>query len=88
MIVGTLSLPLAESHTQFGVQDDDADASSFHVATQGQSATTQRQTKKEKDLVRKRIQRRDDKKDFAKICELLNIKLGPKKTLVHRSECL
>jgi hypothetical protein len=100
MIPGTLSSPLAEPHTQFGVQDDYADSPSFlhgqvegttlsPVAAQGQSATTSRQMKKkEKDVIRKRVQRLDDKQDFAKICELLHIELRPQKTLVHRSERL
>jgi hypothetical protein len=66
------------------------------MAIQGRRATMQKasrqrqqkKTKKEKDMVRKRIQRFDDEQHFEKICKLLEIPLNPKKTLVHRSEYL
>jgi hypothetical protein len=66
------------------------------AATQQQNAATrkkvwkrqQKQRKNERDKVRKRIQRSDDDQYFAMICELLDIPLGPKNTLVRRSEYL
>ena len=44
--------------------------------------------KREQDRVRKRVHRDNDKQDYEKICNLLNIKLEPKNNLAHRSECL
>ena len=38
-------------------------------------------------MLRKRDQRADDRQHFARICELLEIPLSPKKTLARRSEC-
>jgi hypothetical protein len=72
------------------VQDDYAAASSFSYrgTTLSLVATRKKQTKKEKDMVRKRVQRSDDGRHFARICELLEIPLNPKKTLVRRSEYL
>ena len=67
------------------------------VTTQGQIATAQErsfsrarriQRKKEMDKARKRVDRSNDDQDYARICELLNISLRPKKTRAHRSECL
>ena len=67
------------------------------VATQGQIATAQEasssrerrvQRKKDMDKARKRHDRSNDDQDYARICELLNISLTPKKTRAHRSECL
>ena len=37
-------------------------------------------------MLRKRDQRSDDRQQFARICELLEIPLTPKKTLARRSE--
>jgi hypothetical protein len=108
MTADILSSPSAESYGQFGEQYDYADAAPLPygyvggtttlgiVATQGQSATTQRASrqrqqnlqKKKKDMERKRAQRSDDEKSFKKICELLKIPARPKKTLVRRSEYL
>jgi hypothetical protein len=48
----------------------------------------QKQAKKKRDMVRKRVQRSDDSQDLARICELLKIPLSPKKTLARRSEYL
>lgn len=97
MTAGTLSSPSAVSYTQSGMQDDHDDATSFSrgqveggtpgpVATQGQSASAHRQTKKVKGMGRKRVQRFDDVQPFARICELLEIPLVPEETLVCRSE--
>jgi hypothetical protein len=58
------------------------------VATPGQSATTQNQKKKEKDMLRKRAQRLEDRQHFARICKLLKIPSSPRTTLVRRSEYL
>ena len=58
------------------------------VATPGQRATTQHQTKKEKDMLRKRSQRLEDRQYFARICKLLKIPSSPRSTLVRRSEYL
>jgi hypothetical protein len=44
--------------------------------------------KKERDKRRKRAERSNNSKVYAKICELLDIDLGPKNTLANRSECL
>ena len=43
-------------------------------------------SKKNRDMLRKRDQRADDRKQFKRICELLDISLSPKKTLANRSE--
>ena len=72
------------------------DSTTLGATTQRQSAATrktfwkrqQKQRKNERDKVRKRIQRSDDDQYFAMICELLDIPLGPKNTLVRRSEYL
>ena len=66
------------------------------AATQRQSTTMQKalrkrqqkQRKRVRDMERKREQRSDDDQYFAMICELLDIKLSPKNTLVRRSEYL
>jgi hypothetical protein len=63
---------------------------------QRQSTTTQKalrrrqqkQRKRVRDMERKREQRSDDDQYFAMICELLEIELSPKNTLVRRSEYL
>jgi hypothetical protein len=67
------------------------------VAIQGQNATTQEASsqrerkvieKRERDKARKKIERNKDAQDYAGICELLEIRLTPRNTLAHRSECL
>ena len=66
------------------------------AVTQRQSTTMQKalrkrqqkQRKRVRDMERKREQRSDDDQYFAMICELLDIKLSPKNTLVRRSEYL
>lgn len=65
------------------------------VETHRQDATTQEasqqsqqpSTKKQKDKVRKRVQRSEDCQHFTKICTLLKIPPGPKKALAYRSKC-
>jgi hypothetical protein len=65
------------------------------VATQGQHATTGiapslregKVAKKVRDRERKRIDRSNNARDNARICELLNISMTPKNTLSNRSEC-
>ena len=65
------------------------------VETQGHDATAQEasqhgqqpSTKKSRDKERKRVQRSEDVQHFTKICTLLKIPPGPKKTLAYRSEC-
>lgn len=64
------------------------------VAIQGQNTPTQEVspqgqqhlTKKEKDKERKRVQRSEDDQYFTKICTLLKIPQGPKKTFAYRGE--
>jgi len=56
-----------------------------HVESVSPGAST-KSSKKRKDMLRKRDQRSDDRQDFARICDLLEIQLGPKKTLARRSE--
>jgi hypothetical protein len=86
-MIGTLSLLLAGSYTQFGVQGDYADASS-QGQVEGTTLSLEAAQGQSEGVVRKRVQRFDDEQDFAKICELLDIELRPKNTLVRRSECL
>ena len=93
----------AESYPKSGMQDDHADATLFFpgqvegvapnlVAIQGQEASLQRERKilekRERDKERKKIERRKDADDYARICEVLNISLTPRSTLAHRSESL
>ena len=65
------------------------------VVTQGQNATTQEvsgqrgrkdEKKREKDRTRKQAERYNNKRDYAKICKLLEISVKPDNTLAHRSE--
>jgi hypothetical protein len=73
----------------------EARSSTSPVETHGQDATAQEasqlgqqpSTKKERDKERKRVQRSEDVQHFTKICTLLEIPPGPKKTLAYRSEC-
>ena len=62
------------------------------TAHPGLNAATQtsqrRERKKEKDKTRKRNQRSRKAQDEQRICDLLEIRLKPKNTLAHRSECL
>ena len=79
-----------ENHNRLPPQEIDgvsgqAEGSTL-VATQGQSATPPGQTKKEKDMMRKRAQRLDDAQHFELICKLLEISPNPKNNLVRRSE--
>jgi hypothetical protein len=65
-------------------------------AAQGQYATTReafgkrerKAVKKEKDKERKRDERFNDDRVYARICELLEIESKPKNRLANRSECL
>jgi hypothetical protein len=65
------------------------------VAAQGQYATTgeassqreRRGTKRERDKENKRTERSRSARDYARICELLDISLTPRNTLSNRSEC-
>lgn len=65
------------------------------VVTQGQNATTQEvsgqrgrkdEMKRERDRTRKQAERYNNKRDYAKICKLLEIPVKPDNTLAHRSE--
>jgi hypothetical protein len=51
-------------------------------------ASRKHEQKKERDKERKRAERAHNSLDNARICELLEIPLTPKKTLANRSECL
>lgn len=96
------SLP-ADSYPKSGAQDDHADATLLFpgqvegvapnlVEIQGQEASLQRERKfiekRERDKARKKIERRKDADDYARICEVLDISLTPRSTLAHRSEFL
>jgi hypothetical protein len=72
----------------------EAQSTTNSVETQGQDANTHEasqqaqrpSTKKEKDKQRKRVQRSEDVEHFTKLCNVLKIPQGPKKTLAYRSE--
>jgi hypothetical protein len=103
MIADGFSSPLVGSYTRSEVQDDYTDAmsspgearSTTSAETQWQDPTAQEAslqgqqstTKKSRDKERKRVQRSEDVQHFTKICSLLKIPPGPKKTLAYRSEC-
>jgi hypothetical protein len=58
-------------------------ATAKEASKQGQQPST----KKSRDKERKRVQRSEDVQHFTKICTMLKIPPGPKKTLAYRSEC-
>jgi hypothetical protein len=67
--------------------DVDPGTERAHVESVSPEASTRPgPSKKRKDMLRKRDQRADDRQHFARICELLEIPLNPKKTLARRSE--
>ncbi|KAF8495802.1 hypothetical protein F5888DRAFT_541863 [Russula emetica] len=91
------TLPLhVQSYTPSGVQashwtsrehhnepDVDPGTERAHVESVSPEAST-KPSKKRKDMLRKRDQRADDRQHFARICELLEIPLSPKKSLACR----
>lgn len=69
-------------------------AAQSHAVTQNQGAAKQeasrwrQQKKKEGDRIRKEAERAGDDEAYSRVCELLAVKLAPKKTRSQRSECL
>ena len=102
MIADDFSALHVGSYTSSEVQDDYADTisssgearGSTSPVTPGQDATAQgtfrqgqqQSTKKEKDKKRKRVQRSEDDQHFTKICTLLKIPPGQKRTLAYRGK--
>ena len=90
MISGVLRPPPAESHMQpmqgMGVQDGHTDARPF--PQQVEDSTPKKLTKKVRDMLRKRVQRSNDRQEFETICGILRIPKDPKNDLVLRSEYL
>jgi hypothetical protein len=76
--------PISRGH--HNEPDVDPGTELAHVESVSPEAST-RPSKKRRDMLRKRDQRADDRQHFARICDLLEIPLGPKKTLARRSEC-
>ncbi len=79
-----MSSPGEARSTTSSVETFGQDLSAQEASKQGRQ---QPSTKKEKDKERKRVQRSEDVHHFTKICTLLKIPPGPKKTLAYRSEC-
>lgn len=77
-----ISPPGEARRTTSPVESRERDTTTQEASQQGQQPST----KKEKDKKRKRIQRSEDDEHFTKICTLLKIPSGPKKTLAYRRE--
>lgn len=73
----------SRDHNQPGVDPGIERARSESVSPEEST----RPSKKKKDMLRKRGQRAEDRQNFARICELLEIPLSPQNTLTCRSEC-
>lgn len=78
----TISSPGEARRTTSPVEPQERDTATQEASQQGRQPST----KKEKDKKRKRIQRSEDDQHFTKICALLKIPSGPKKTLAYRRE--
>jgi hypothetical protein len=79
----TSSPPGGARSTTSPVETQEHDAAAQEASQHGQQPST----KKSRDKERKRVQRSEDVQHFTKICTLLKIPAGPKKTLAYRSEC-
>jgi len=78
-----ISSPGETRSTTSPVETQWQDVTPQEASQQGQQPST----KKSRDKERKRVQRSEDVKHFTRICKLLKIPPGPKKTLAYHSEC-